>query len=689
MSFVGQEEQIREFQNRFRYFTAAVLVGIGLLASRMVYLQVLRGDEMRQYSDENSIKKVKIPAPRGMIFDRSGKLLIDNRPSFDVEIIPQYLRESKRKDEIVAKLASLIGMTPERIHQILNKASQQPRFIPVKIKMDLSRDEVAYVESWKIAMPGVQITQEIERTNIYGDIAAHLLGYIGEINATELPKLNQTAVRKYKLADSTGKSGLEKRHEETLRGIDGEKLVEVDAVGRIKRDASQSRVLASSREKAATPGKNLFLTIDQDLQLAAAQAFGDKVGGAVAIDPRTGEVLAMVSRPSFDPTEFSRGISSTLWKRLSSDEHRPLRDKTIQDHYSPGSVFKIITAIAGLEEGVIDAKTTFGCGGKMSVGNRVYHCHKKEGHGEVDVVAAIIKSCDVFFYRTSQRLGVDKIAKWAFYLGLGKRTGINLANEVSGLIPTEAWKMQRFGQEWNAGETLSVAIGQSYVLTSALQLANSFASIANGGTLFRPYLIRRVESFEGEVLKENLPDVMDTHKLKPETMELIKQGLWGVVNGPGGTALSQRLPGMDFVGKTGTVQVIRLSADKIYQKCENMKWRDRHHGMFAGYAPATHPKIAVAVIAEHACHGSSGAAPIAKAIVKVYLEKHYPELYGVKAVQERLRGEKIAPTGPMPPPEEEDLVPGDAPGARNLPPSQPDLPDVEIPAPDTNGDRGD
>jgi penicillin-binding protein 2 len=578
-----------------------------------------------------------------MIFDRNGTLLIDNHPAFDLEIIPQYLKESKQTDSVLARLAPLIGMPEKEIRQILEKARTQPTFMPVKVKVDLSRDEVAAVESWKIEMPGVQIQQEIKRTNVYGDIASHLLGYIGEVNSSELASLNKNPKLGYKLGDTIGKFGLEQRMEETLRGRDGERLVEVDAMGRLKLGSGRARVQDAFAEVAPQPGKNLHLTIDQDLQITAAQAFGEKAGALVAIEPGTGQILAMISRPSFDPTEFSRGIPTSTWQALLANENRPLRDKTLQDHYPPGSVFKIVTAVAGLEEGVIDSKSQFFCTGSLRVGNRVHHCHLKQGHGEVDVVKALSRSCDVFFYRVAQKLNsVDDIAKWARFLGLGRKTGINLAMENPGLIPTEEWKQKRYGSPWNLGETLSVAIGQGPVLTTILQLANLYASIANGGTLFRPYMIRRVETYEGNLLKDTLPEKMDEHRLKPETYDLIRRGLWGVVNAPGGTALSQRLPGMDFAGKTGTAQVISLSKDKIYGKCMNMRYKERHHGLFAGYAPSHNPKIAVALVAEHACSGSGGAGPIARAVVKKYLEKLDPSKYSPEAIAERMKSEKTS-----------------------------------------------
>lgn len=634
MAFLGQEEQIREYQDRFKYLYAAVFICLGLLLTRLIDLQILRGDRMRRYSEDNRIKRVKIAAPRGMIFDRTRKLLIDNHPAFDLEIIPQYLRQSKEAKKILSILARILKISETEIATILERASNQPSFIPVKIKIDLTRDEVAEIETWKIDLPGVQVQEEIKRTNIFGDVAAHLLGYIGEVNTTELPKINKELV-KYKLGDNIGKFGLERQMEDVLRGIDGEKLVEVDALGRVKLEKGKGRVLENMAEKLAIPGKNLVLTIDQDLQLAAVKAFGDKIGALVAIDPRNGEVLSMISRPSFDPTEFSRGIPAALWSKLLANENRPLRDKTLQDHYPPGSVFKIVTAIAGLEEGVIDVNTKFHCTGSIRIGkNLLKHCHLKRGHGEMNVVSAISESCDVFFYRVAQKLkSVDDIAKWATHLGLGKRTGVGLAREVPGLVPTEEWKMKRYNDPWNLGETLSVAIGQSFVLTTAVQLSNLYASIANGGTLFHPYIVKRIETNEGRLVEEFKPQILDQARLSPKTYELVKQGLWGVINSPHGTAYPQRLPGMDFVGKTGSVQVIRIAADKIYGRCENMKFKDRHNAMFAGFAPANNPVIAVAVIGEHACHGSYGAAPIARAVIKTYLEKYYPEKFNLKAVE--------------------------------------------------------
>lgn len=646
MAFLGQEEQLRDFQDRFKYLYAVLFISLAVLVSRLIFLQILQGDQMRRTSEENRIKKVRIAAPRGMIFDRNRSLLIDNQPAFDLEITPQYLRESKREKEVVERLSSLIHMPVTQVNALIEKARQsQAAFRPVKIKTDLDRDDVAGIETWKLDMPGVNVETEIKRTAIYGDVASHFLGHVAKVTPHELPELNRMR-KEYDLHDVIGKVGIEKQLENTLKGRDGQEFVEVDALGRRIRGAAKGRILTEDMFEDAVPGNNIVLTIDQDLQLAAARAFGNKSGGLVAIDPHTGAILAMISRPSFDPTAFSSGISGELWKKLLSNENHPLRDKTIQDHYSPGSVFKVVTAIAGLEEGVINENTTFNCPGKIWVGNRPYHCHKKYGHGNMNVISALAQSCDVFFYRLSQKLkGVDTLAAWSKRLGLGELTHVGLPREIAGLIPTEDWKKRRFGKEWMGGETLSVAIGQGFLLTTVLQLANMFSAIGNGGTLYKPFFVKTIESADGSILSESKLEMLKQTRISPNTIDIVKKGLWGVMNSPRGTGYWQRLPGMDFVGKTGTTQVIRLTKEKIYEKCIDLKYRFRHHGFFAGFAPAKDPVIAVAIVAEHTCGGATGAAPIAREVVKTYLQKYFPELYSDQAL--KIRGDMLTITSPI------------------------------------------
>ncbi len=637
MAFLGQEEQLRDLQDRFKYLYTALFIAFVLLLSRLVFLQILQGDKMRRYSEENRIKRVLIPAPRGMIFDRNKTLLVDNRPAFDLEITPQYLKESGRKKESIKRLSILVNMSVKKIRAKLKKARGQPTFLPVKIKKDLSRDEVAKIETWRIAMPGVTVAMEIQRTNVYGDVASHLLGYIAKVTKRELPRLNKEE-RKYGMGDTVGKSGIEKEFESTLKGSEGYELVEVDALGRRMRKQKNetSSIIGQRPEHPAKPGNNLTLTIDQDLQIAAKEAFGDVAGGLVAMNPKTGEILAMISRPSYDPTVFSRGISSELWKNLLDNPGRPLRDKTIQDHYPPGSVFKPITAITGLQEGVITPSTKHLCTGSMRVGNRRYHCHRRGGHGEVSLARAIELSCDIYFYKVALKLkSVDQIAKWAKLFGLGEKTKIRLPREVPGLIPTQKWKEKRFGKPWTRGESLSVAIGQSFVLGTVLQITNAYSAIVNGGNLYHPYFVRSIKSFDGKIIEEFQSKLVRKIDVNPSFLDVIKKGLYLVMNSPTGTGYWRRIPGAQMGGKTGTAQVIRLSADKIYQKCKKMKYQHRHHALFTGIAPMNDPSIVVSIIAEHQCAGSSGAAPIAIAVIHKYLEKYRPEYLKLKRVAQR------------------------------------------------------
>jgi len=399
----------------------------------------------------------------------------------------------------------------------------------------------------------------------------------------------------------------------------------VDAQGRVKTQAKFDDIF-DIKNVPARPGHNIRLTIDRDLQKSAFQALKDKVGSAVAVEVTTGEILVMVSRPSFDPTKFSRGLSQKYWNSLINDNRHPLRDRTIQEHYAPGSAYKIITALAALEEGIIDENTEIICKGNFKLGRRKFHCWRRGGHGKVKITKAIRESCDVFFYKIGTKIDIDVLARYAHLFGLGVKTGIGLPRETTGLIPTKDWKYKRNGKEWQLGETLSCVIGQSYVLTTPLQLAMTFATVANGGTLFKPYLIKEVFSNSGDIIRKSSPEKVADIQISQKSMEIIKNGLFQVVNSRSGTAWYHRGRGIRMAGKTGTSQVIKFSADKIYSRCEEREYKFRHHGIFTAYAPADNPKIAIAVVVEHGCHGSSAAAPVALAVVTTFMDKYYPEL---------------------------------------------------------------
>ncbi len=353
--------------------------------------------------------------------------------------------------------------------------------------------------------------------------------------------------------------------------------------------------------------------------------FPNKVGSVVAIDVKTGEILAMVSNPAFDPSQFSKGLTSEYWSSLINDPNNPLRDRVIQEHYSPGSTFKPFTAIAALEEGIISENSKIRCHGTFRLGRRVYHSWQKWGTKKVDVVDALMQSCNIFFYKVAAELDIDVLAKYAKLFGLGTRTGIKLPREVSGLIPDREWKLKRNGVEWQLGETLSCAIGQSYVLTSTLQLAIAYSAIANEGKVFKPIIVKEILDQEGKVLETREAEVTRNIKLKQKTWDLVKRGLYKVMNNPKGTGWWRRGYGLDMAGKTGTAQVMSSTAEDIYDKCEKKPYEQRHHGIFVGFAPFDDPQIAVASMVEHGCHGSSAAAPVVAAVIEEYMKKYLPE----------------------------------------------------------------
>jgi penicillin-binding protein 2 len=458
----------------------------------------------------------------------------------------------------------------------------------------------------------------------------------------------------YKIGDFIGQAGIEEQYDNDLRGEDGFEFVEVDAQGRMKRASASNALFKDIENNGAIPGNNVRLTIDRDMQLAAYKALEGKQGSAVAVDVNTGEILTMVSRPSFDPGLFSRGISNEDWDLLAGNDANPLRDRTVQEHYPPGSTFKTFTALAALQEGIVDINTEVNCPGYFYLGKRRFHCWKKHGHGKVDVIKAVRESCDVYFYKIATKMDIDTLAKYAIGFGFGRKSGISLPRETMGLIPTKEWKIKRNGQEWQLGETLSCVIGQSYVLSTSLQLAMAYATLANGGTLYKPYILKEIIDSTGETKIKKQPEKLNQIQFDKKNLDMVKKGLFEVVNTPKGTAWWYKGKGNNMSGKTGTVQLMRISADKIFQKCEEREFKTRHHGLFAAFAPSDNPKIAIGVIVEHGCHGSSAAAPVASAIVDTYLTKYYPELKKEFTLAERGQGAPIVLPKKV---EEDDLAP--------------------------------
>ncbi len=591
------------FNQRLTGVLVLVLLAFAVLMVRLVYLQLVEGTEYSRLSEINSIRLQDIDAPRGLIFDRNGQMLVDNRPSFDLHII---LKDAKPLDKTLEKLGRIIGESPDALKEKIKNNKRRGPYTPQLIQEDIGRDLLAAIEVHKYDLPGVVVHVSPRRHYLFSSFAAHLLGYVGEISAEEL---HSKPYEELKGGDFIGKSGVERAFEPFLRGKRGGRQVEVNATGQVV------RVLETVDAQA---GHNLVLTIDHALQSEAEKLLEGKSGAAVAIDPNNGEILAMASSPAYDPNWFVIGMRQGQWQSLITNPFRPLENKAVQAEYPPASTYKIVTAIAGLEEGVINAGTTMFCPGYYRFGNRVYRCWKHSGHGEVDVVKALTQSCDVFFYQVGEALGVDTLAKYAGQLGLGRLTGIDLPQESKGLMPTKQWKLKRFGEPWQGGETLSIAIGQGFNLVTPLQMAVLVATVGNGGTRYKPRLVHRADPVvQGESFNLE-PEVAAQLKISDTTMSLVHKGLWDAVNDRRGTAWHSRLKDIEFSGKTGTAQVVGRPPEGIEDE-DQINELHKDHAWFVAYAPSVNPSIAIAVIVEHGEHGSSAAAPVASRMIQTYL----------------------------------------------------------------------
>jgi penicillin-binding protein 2 len=629
----GEDDVVRSHKSRLDILGNIVVLAFVVIAARLWYLQIYKGEQFYNYSIQNRLRKEVIKAPRGMIFSRNNEMLVSNVPRFDAVVVPQYLKNEK---ESLRKLAQVLGTDIKDIEKELRNARGQASYRPVTIKRNISRREVAIIETESSKMPGAFVQTFISRQYLDNEVGGHLLGYISEISQEQLPRLRKRDDYPYLLGDFIGQSGLEEEFDLYLRGEDGHEFMEVDARGRMRRHLGTTHNLfAGIKNKAAEPGHNIRLTIDRDLQLSAYESLGDKVGGVVVVDVHSGEILSMVSKPSFDPTQFSKGLTLSYWSELINNPLNPLRDRTIQEHYSPGSVYKTVTAIAGLEEDIIDPEEEIMCRGTFRLGRRVYHDWKRSGHGMTDVYKSLRESVDVYYYKLATELDIDVLARYSKLLGFGRKTGIELPQETSGLIPTREWKKKRNGEDWQLGETLSCAIGQSYVLTTPLQLAMAYAAIANEGKLMRPQVVKEIFSNNGEVIRKTEPEVVDEMNFDEKTYKAIKRGLYEVVNKKGGTAWWYRGRGIRMAGKTGTSQVRSMTSKELFSKCSEMPYDSRHHGLFVAYAPAENPQVAVSVIVEHGCSGSSSAAPIARDVLTTYMKKYQPEVYAEYEEEDR------------------------------------------------------
>ncbi|WP_316347933.1 penicillin-binding protein 2 [Desulfuromonas acetoxidans] len=595
-------------KRRFELLMLAAIFFFALLAMRLWYLQIISGERYQLLSQKNRTRYIPIAAPRGTIYDRNGQLLVDNRPSFTVSVLRQEVTD---KEQLLKNLAGYLHSDWLELAKVWDKKRYYPRYRPIPLKSDIDRDTLEQLAEHSVELPGMLIEVQPMRAYPYREVAAHLFGHIGAITEKELASRE---FQGYRAGEFIGKSGLEKHLETYLKGQAGERLLEVDVKGKELRQLQVEDPL---------PGKSVYLTLDRDLQLATEEAFDEQAGAAVVLDVNSGDILAMVSRPAFDPALFARGISQEEWQALVKNPDHPLQAKAISGQYPPGSTYKMVTALAALRAGVVTPDELIDCKGRITLGSRDFRCWKKTGHGPTNLNKALRESCDVWFYEISLRLGIERMSTMARELGLGRSFDLPLDNEKAGLIPDKTWKRNRYGASWYKGETVIAAIGQGYVLATPLQLAVMTATIANGGTLYQPQLVRRIADYSGRTLKENEPVVLHQAGIKNQTLKPVKKGMEQVVNHPRGTGKSSWLADVTIAAKTGTAQVVKIQEDPESgekQSPEEVAYRLRDHALFVAYAPAEDPQIAIAVIVEHGQHGGSAAGPIARKIFENYFK---------------------------------------------------------------------
>ena len=582
--------------------TSYVIVGmIGVLLLGFWKLQVIDADKYSSLAERNRVREIPVIAPRGRMLDRDGRVLVDNRPAFSVLLL--------REDPVLVgkylpEIADGLGIPLDDLTEQLNNTKAVPKFQPIIIKPDASAADRDFIESHKSDIPVLEMIPVSRRRYLPNGFLAHAAGYVGEVSEQQIEASNG----KLRPGDFAGKFGLERQYNDILMGTDGKRRVIVNSIG---------KEVGRLTTQEAVPGKQIQLTIDYDLQRVAEQSLGPRPGAVVALDPRTGEVLAMASHPAIDPNDFAVRISADEWKKLNEDEEKPLFNRAIQAQLAPGSVFKIVMAVAMYETKAVPESFTVFCPGYGTFYGRQFKCwvswSHKPAHGVVDVHRAVNQSCDIFFYNLGIRLGIDRISYYASKFGLGRKTGIDLPSEEPGLMPSEEWVQRAFHRKWYPGETVSVAVGQGAVTTTPLQLARLIGGIASGGVFMQPHMLKDAQN----VGEERFP-------LSDSTVEKITDDMYGVINN-GGTGAALKLQGIEFSGKSGTAQVLGYSTrDRVgkQKKFEDNAW-------FVGYAPKRNPEIVVSVLVqESGKHGGEAAGPVVKDIIKAYYDKKNKKTQG-------------------------------------------------------------
>jgi len=612
-----------EARTRLVWMGAIASLAFLIILSRLYHLQILRGDEYKGRADENFVKELRVPADRGLVLDRNRRVLVESRPSYDVVIIPYFC--AKQCEDVVSRLATMLSLSrdeEQRVADHVRTSRGLARFRPFTVKVDISRDDLDVLEANRMELSGaVDVLPTPHRNYRHGVWASHLFGYMNEVGPDEIDRLNEDLEREssderpYQPGDFVGRRGLERRFEREMRGVDGIQRVVVDARGNAKRDSAL--IPEAQRYEPSVPGDNLVLSIDWRLQEFAEKTFPATAGVVLAMDAKTGFLLALVDRPAVDPNKLTGRVSRAELAQIRADPLQPELFRAIQQHYHPGSTFKVVTAIAALEEGVLRPGGTVFCPGHYTLGGHSWRCDKETGHGSVDLEHALGASCDVFFYSLGDRLGADRIAKWGSMLGLGRPTGLDLTGEIPGVMPDAAWHDAHVPGGHRHGMSLNVAIGQGDVNVTPLQQLVLYGAIATG-VIWKPQVVLRVEDARGETAKEFAPEERGRLPVKAETREAVMKGLLAAVNEPFGTAFGSRLRDAVMAGKTGTAQVVKLGTRRL--KAAQVGYFERDHAWFAAFAPAQDPEIVVVVLNEHSGFGASNAAPTASAVVRKWLE---------------------------------------------------------------------
>jgi len=580
------------FRRRLLALSVCTVLGFLLLLGQLWYLQVLEGHRFHELSEKNRIRVRPVVAPRGILLDRNGLPLVDNRPAFTLSLIP---REMEHREAILARLSILLRIPLAELQESLERVPSDS-LMPARVRRGLTMDEVARIEEWKLDLPGVIVEVEPQRAYPSPGFGAHLLGYVREVSEEQL------RLGRHRRGDLAGQSGLERLLDDYLRGKDGGEQVEVDAVGR------PIRVVQRQEPR---PGAHVLTTVDRRIQEAAEHAMGEHAGAVVVLDPRSGDLLAMTSSPAFPLDPFTGNLGREAWLRLVKDPHHPLLNRAIQSQYAPGSLFKLIVATAALQEGLITPFDRLRCAPSFQMGRWSFKNWEDKDWGDLDLYQAVIRSCNTFFYQLGLKVGIHTIARYAREFGFGQPTEIPLAGEKAGLLPTPEWKRERREGRWHGGDTVNVSIGQGRVLVTPLQIATMFSAIANGGILWRPRLVQRAEGEDGGLLYTEPSRVRGNVKLSPAVWAFLRRSLWGVVN-DGGTGAAARLAGVAVAGKTGTAQTVRGSDTA----------RGQDHAWFAAFAPADDPTVVVVVLVERGGKGGQAAAPIARKILEaIFLQR--------------------------------------------------------------------